>query len=229
MELKRTEHDSLATKTALTTLDVKTLTEDGTFEGYCSVFNVVDQGGDMIAPGAFKKSLKARPAAKVRLLYQHRWAEPIGVWEELKEDEKGLFGRARLLMEVQQGKEAHALIRAGALDGLSIGFRTIKSENGRQEDPYDRKLTELDLWEVSTVTFPMNVQSTITGVKGADPGLMLNALVDVGIPQDFAIDILRHGVDRAKELLLVKQYGIDPKQANDVLGNLARISQIMKG
>lgn len=123
-------------------------------EGYASLFGLTDQGGDAVMPGAFSASL-ARLAAKggkVRMLWQHDPARPIGVWDEIREDAQGLWVKGRLLSEVAQAREAAVLIEAGAIDGLSIGYRTIRAER----DGKDRRiLAEVDLWEVSLVTFPM--------------------------------------------------------------------------
>jgi HK97 family phage prohead protease len=118
-------------------------------EGYASLFGAPDQGGDAVAPGAFAGSLGQGRA--VRLLWQHDPAQPIGVWEELREDARGLFVRGRLLTEVARGREAAALLKAGAIEGLSIGYRTRRAERRAG----GRLLTEVELWEVSLVTFPM--------------------------------------------------------------------------
>ena len=110
------------------------LSDGQVIEGYASLFGLTDQGGDAVAPGAFQASL-ARLAAKgdkVRMLWQHDPAKPIGVWDEIREDEKGLWVKGRLLPEVAQAREAAALIQAGAIDGLSIGYRTIRAERDKQ-------------------------------------------------------------------------------------------------
>lgn len=156
-------------------LDVKAIADDGTFEGYASIFDVEDLGRDIVKAGAFKKSLKARPAGKVKLLRQHDTREPIGLWTDLVEDGKGLRAKGRLILETTLGRETHALMKAGALDGLSIGFRTIK-------DTFDRKtgvrlLQEVDLVEISVVTFPMNTASTVTAVKAAESAERARAIV----------------------------------------------------
>lgn len=128
---------------------------DGTeVTGYASVFGACDQGGDIVARGAYARSLAAlgRAGRRVRMLWQHDPAQPIGVWDEIREDDRGLFVKGRVLTDVARGREAAALLAAGAIDGLSIGYRTVKAEkdaNGR------RVLSDLDLWEVSLVTFPM--------------------------------------------------------------------------
>jgi len=123
-------------------------------EGYASVFGVRDQGGDVVMPGAYAASLKRLAAAggRVRMLWQHDQAQPIGVWDEVVEDAHGLRVKGRLLTEVEKGREAAALMAAGAVDGLSIGYRTLRAEKLAEGG---RKLIELELWEVSLVTFPM--------------------------------------------------------------------------
>ena len=136
---------------------------DGTFEGYASLFGVPDQGGDIVEPGAFAASLKRRPARDVRLLFQHDPSEPIGLWTTLREDARGLFVQGRLMPEVSRGAEVLALMRAGAVDGLSIGYRTVRARRDAARGL--RILTEIDLWEVSIVTFPMLPDARISGVK----------------------------------------------------------------
>ncbi|MFC0201746.1 HK97 family phage prohead protease [Paracoccus rhizosphaerae] len=142
------------------------LSEGQVIEGYASLFGLTDQGGDAVMPGAFAASL-ARLAAKrdkVRMLWQHDPTRPIGVWDEIREDEQGLWVKGRLLPEVAQAREAAALIQAGAIDGLSIGYRTIRAERDQKGR---RILTEVELWEVSLVTFPMLPEAKV-GRKDAD-------------------------------------------------------------
>ena len=105
--------------------DIKALDESGAFEGYASVFDVVDGFDDRVAPGAFAASLAAsRGGRGVKMLWQHDAAEPIGAWDAITEDARGLYVRGRLLLDVRRGAEAHALLKAGAIDGLHlIGVR----------------------------------------------------------------------------------------------------------
>lgn len=146
-----------------TGFELKGVDGTGRFEGYASIFGVVDQGSDVIARGAFLRSLTERGAEEIKLLWQHDPAEPIGVLEEIREDERGLYVKGQLLMDVQRAREAHALMRAGALDGLSIGFHAVKS---RLDDLTGvRKLEDLDLWEISLVTFPMQEMARISAFK----------------------------------------------------------------
>ena len=145
---------------------------DGTvIEGYASLFGRRDQGGDFVAPGAYGRSLKAMAVAggRVKMLWQHDPAEPIGVWDEVREDGKGLYVKGRLLTEVGRAREAAALIAAGAIDGLSIGYRTVRAT---KDDRGRRSLDELELWEVSRVTFPMLPDARV-GAKGETPEALL--------------------------------------------------------
>ena len=132
--------------------------------GYASLFGAVDQGGDVVEAGAYGASLKALNASgrRIKMLWQHDPSQPIGVWDEVREDAKGLWVKGRLLDSVAKGREAAALIAAGALDGLSIGYRTQKATKNTKGQ---RLLSELELWEVSLVTFPM-LPSARVGSKG---------------------------------------------------------------
>lgn len=157
-------------------LDVKTVDEDGTFSGYASVFDVADLGRDVVKPGAFRKSLRSRPAGKVKLLREHDMRSPIGVWTAAVEDAKGLRVEGRLILETTLGRETHALMKAGALDGLSIGYRTIRDRVDRAKGV--RLLEEVDLVEISVVSLPMNPAATVTTVKAAHSAERARAIVE---------------------------------------------------
>ena len=137
---------------------------DGYFEGYAAVFETVDQGMDVIQRGAFAKSLGS--GRKVKLLWQHDMGSVIGVLEELREDERGLYVKGRLLADVRKGAEALSLLRAGAIDGISIGYRVVQAT--KEGGGSVRRLLEVDLYEVSLVTMPMNELATVTDVKSVD-------------------------------------------------------------
>ena len=142
--------------------------KDGTvIEGYASLFGARDQGGDVVEPGAYAASLKrlGEEGRRVKMLWQHDPAQPIGIWDEVREDGRGLYVKGRLLESVGRAREAAALIAAGAIDGLSIGYRTVKAA---KDDKGLRLLKELELWEVSLVTFPM-LPSARVGAKGDVP------------------------------------------------------------
>lgn len=137
--------------------------ESGQFEGYAAIFNRVDQGRDVVAPGAFRRSLVERGIASIKLLWQHDPAAPIGAFEDIAEDRRGLHVRGRLLLDVQRAREALALIRIGAIDGLSIGYKTIAATLDSATGI--RTLKEVDLWEISLVTFPMQEAARVRRVK----------------------------------------------------------------
>ena len=144
-------------------------TKDGTIiEGYASLFGTPDQGNDIVDSGAYATSLTklASKGERVKMLWQHDPTEPIGVWDEVREDTKGLWVKGRILNDVARGREAVALIEAGAIDGLSIGYRTIRAQ---KDDGGRRHLSELELWEVSVVTFPMLPEARVNA-KGEDLG-----------------------------------------------------------
>jgi len=144
-----------------------TIDGDGIVEGYASLFGAIDQARDMVMPGAFARTLKLRGLRRIPMLFQHDASEPIGVWLELVEDFRGLRARGKLIPDVQRSREVLALVRAGAIDGLSIGFRTVKG----RVDPRTRvrKLYEVDLWEISVVTFPLLAGARVQAVKEARP------------------------------------------------------------
>lgn len=129
----------------------------GEVEGYGSVFGGLDSYGDTIEPGAFAASIAKR---KPKMLWQHRMDKPIGVWDDVSEDGKGLRLKGRIA-DTELGREARQLIKMGAMDGLSIGYRTIRDEMRGN----NRILKEVDLWEVSFVTIPADAAATVTGMK----------------------------------------------------------------
>ena len=146
---------------------VLSVTEGQLVQGYASLFGKRDQGGDVVQRGAYATSLAALGASgrRVKMLWQHDPSQPIGVWDEVREDATGLWVKGRILTEVARGREAVALLGAGAIDGLSIGYRTLRADRGVKGQ---RTLTELELWEVSLVTFPMLPDARVAA-KGDDP------------------------------------------------------------
>ncbi|NIX76889.1 HK97 family phage prohead protease [Microvirga sp. c23x22] len=142
---------------------------DGAFEGYASLFGVADLGKDVVMPGAFNDSLKKRGVSDIRLLWQRDPSEPIGRWLAIEEDRRGLRVRGKLNLAVTRARDIHALMRDGAVNGLSIGFRV---ERARAERPTGlRRLEKLDLWEISIVTFPMLPGARVERVKFAKEDL----------------------------------------------------------
>lgn len=139
------------------------VTGDGAVEGYASLFGEVDQARDMVMPGAFTQTLRNRGLRRIPMLFQHDPSDPVGIWLELREDMRGLWARGRLIPEVARGRELLALVREGAIDGLSIGYRTVRG----RIDPKTRirRLYQVDLWEVSIVTFPLLTGARVHAVK----------------------------------------------------------------
>jgi hypothetical protein len=144
-----------------------TVTDGTMVSGYASLFGRRDQGGDTVQPGAYAASLASLAASgrRVKMLWQHDPAQPIGVWDEVREDATGLWVKGRILADVERGREAAALLAAGAIDGLSIGYRTRRAE---RDGKGQRLLSELELWEVSLVTFPMLPEARVSA-KGDTP------------------------------------------------------------
>lgn len=152
----------------------------GEFAGYASLFNVRDASGDIIMPGAFRRSLARRGVKGVRMLFQHDPAQPIGVWRDIREDHRGLYVRGRLSLDVARAGELAGLLRDGAIDGLSIGFRTEIAT--RPDRAGCRRIHRLDLWEISLVTFPMLTGARVAATKQASgDGLHSSPLGDTDL------------------------------------------------
>jgi HK97 family phage prohead protease len=165
-------------ETKFCTFDSQIGLREGTeISGYASLFGAPDQGGDIVQPGAYTASLQNLKAAgrQVKMLWQHDPAQPIGVWSEVREDKNGLFVRGRILTEVQAGAEALSLVKAGALDGLSIGYRTKRAEKATG----GRLLHEIELWEVSLVTFPMLPEARVSKSTDEDDAELAQELAEV--------------------------------------------------
>lgn len=142
--------------------------EKGMFSGYGSIFGNKDLGNDVVVEGAFAKSIGKKGAKAVKMLYQHRQDEPIGVFDEIIEDRRGLKVKGRLAMGTQRGREVYELMKMGALDGLSIGYRVDPKGAEYDEKGKRRYLKSVDLMEISAVTFPMNPRARVQAVKGAE-------------------------------------------------------------
>lgn len=180
-----------------TKLDIKKLEDSGQFEGYGSVFANEDMTGDKVMPGAFRNSLQDKPLSAIKMLWQHDPAQPIGIWQEMYEDDTGLYVKGQILTSIQRGAETLALLKAGIVDGLSIGFRTIKS---LWEDGTDfRQLLEVDLWEISVVTFPANVRARVDAVKMTIREAEA-VLREGGMPGNFAKLVAKHGFEEAQRI-----------------------------
>ena len=146
------------------TLDLKSINPQGRFAGYASVFHVVDNQRDVMLPGAFSQTVKGRADA-IKFLWQHQQEEPIGIFDTIYEDARGLYVEGRLLLNVQRAKEAHSLLKAGAINGLSIGYSPVRYTIDAMTGV--RRLAQVELWEISLVTFPANDAANVTVVKQA--------------------------------------------------------------
>jgi HK97 family phage prohead protease len=176
--------------------------QEGVFEGYGATFGNEDLGRDIIAKGAFKKTLgETRKLKRLpRMLWMHKSDEPIGVWTEMREDDTGLYVKGKLAT-TQRGRDTLELVRMGAVDGLSIGFQTV---NAKMDDKTGaRTLTEVRLFEVSPVAFPMNPEARVTAVKAAEEFETMSErefeqlLRDAGLPKAFATAVTLHGFKKA--------------------------------
>ena len=151
---KKEESEFIDYKTEFKGYHVEDDDEDkdyGVFEGYGSVFGNKDLGNDVIEQGAFMRTLKRKKPNQIKLLYQHKTDMPIGVFDEVREDSKGLYVKGRLALQTQAGKEAYELLKMGALDGLSIGFKTTPKNVSYENRGQRRIIKEVDLMEVSLV------------------------------------------------------------------------------
>jgi len=149
-------------------LSIKTVAGDGVFAGYASVFGKRDHHNEIVAAGAFTRTLAAwRSAGRMpAMLWMHDAAQPIGLWLTLTEDKNGLAVQGRLALRTRQGMEAYELLKIGALTGMSIGYRVVSSRVDAKRKA--RVLTDLDLFEISLVTFPANEAARVSVVKTSD-------------------------------------------------------------
>ncbi len=192
-------------------LELKEVGEDGTLKGYGAVFNNVDLGGDRLMPGAFAETLArhAKAGTMPVMLWQHQMDKPIGILTDMKEDRRGLAIAGKLVLETIAGREAWALSKAGAVRGLSMGYRTVKS----QQVGNVRQLIEVDLSEISMTPFPMNESARVTSVKehgalaefarrlrdGEPPQIkeFEDILREAGVPKALAVQIASVGYAKA--------------------------------
>ena len=158
----------MKTKEGAAVLDIKGMSEDGVFSGYGSIFGNKDSYGDVVMAGAFGPSLAEhrRKGTKPKMFWQHDPHRPIGSWTDFAEDGKGLWVEGRLNMEVQQAREAYALLKAGDIDGLSIGYVPTKVEPDEKAGVL--RLKEVRLIEVSVVSHPANDRALVDSVKAAE-------------------------------------------------------------
>ncbi|ELR66056.1 hypothetical protein C942_00498 [Photobacterium marinum] len=177
---------------------IKEINEEGRFSGYANVADYKDHAGDVTRKGAFLNSIKAitESGRKIPMLWQHQRDQVIGVYDVLKEDEHGLYVEGQLVLEVQKACEAHALMKAGAISGLSIGY-VVKKET-YDSSTNTNYLEEVELKEISVVTFPCNELSRVETVK--------SLIGDGEVP-----------TERQMEKALKEQFGLSQKQVKAFL------------
>jgi len=185
--------------------EIKSISDDGSFVGYGSVFDIVDCYKEIVTRGAFKKSLAAhkKNGKMPKLLWQHDPSKVIGKYTSMKEDERGLLVEGKLYIdELDLAKEAHFLMKEGEVDGLSIGFVTKKQSFDRTKGL--RYLSEVDLWEVSVVTFPANRASRVLASKAVDDVTDIRSfesfLRESGFSANAAKSIASNGFSSSTEL-----------------------------
>lgn len=209
----------MKTKQGAPVLELKEFGEDGLFGGYGSVFGNTDSYGDVVMPGAFKRTLADHKRRKTmpKLFWQHDPWRPIGSWLSMEEDEVGLKVEGRLNMDVQQGREAYALLKAGDIDGLSIGYQVVKSEDDETENI--QRLKELKLIEVSVVSLGANDRALVDAVKNIREGGLPSLpefeafLREAGFSKSEATAIAGNGLAR----LLRSESGGEPEPTGEEL------------
>lgn len=212
----------MTNKTIDFAFDLKATKDDGTFEGYGSVFSITDQGGDIVAPGAFTETLAAQKTAGrlPAMLWQHRQAEPVGIYTSMEEDSVGLKVSGQLALKTARGAEAYELMKMGALSGMSIGYRS-------RDDSYDRTtgvrtLKKLDLIELSLVTFPMNDASRVSSVK-----TIRNAIEEIENLRDAERCLRDSGMSRAEAVAFIGRIkSLD--QSDSDQGEMQQIVEALK-
>lgn len=187
---------------------------DGFVSGYASIFGEVDQGGDTIAKGAFSDSLRAR---RPKMLFSHDHTVPIGVWDSVVEDEKGLKVTGRINIDTEAGKTVHSNLKFGSISGLSIGYRTKKAVKVKS----GRLLQQVDLWEVSFVTFPMQETAGVTQVKqDMDNPALFKRFVEKLLREahDFSSDEVKAAAAAVARVRFERE--AEPQDASELLADL---------
>lgn len=214
-------NQAFSRETRAATLEVRAIGEDGTIEGYGSIFNFVDSYQDVVEAGAFQKSLAEhrKNGTMPAMLWQHEEDEPIGVWTDMSEDKSGLKVKGRLVLETQKGREAYALLKAGAINGLSIGF--IATKRAYDETGNIRTVSEIDLWEVSLVTFPANTKARITDVKSV-------SVDEIAAPSDAEKALREAGFSKSDATAFVSRlmrFGYQRREAEEVEKRTAQAAE----
>ena len=203
--------------------EVKAVKSDGTFEGVASPFGELDFGNDIVMPGAFTKTLAEyqERGRKVKMLWQHQIKQPIGIYPILKETDSALVVTGQCNMQVQQGRECHALMEQGAMDALSIGYIAMREEYVK--DSGVRILHEVKLMEISPVTFPMADNARITLVKSLEGVTSLSECEAILRDADFSRKEATAFIARVKALVMQSD-----SAGNDDAARLKRAIDILR-
>lgn len=204
--------------------EVKSLNEGGKIEGYASVFGTLDSDGDVIVKGAFRETLEAcREKGKYpKMLWQHDPSQIVGKWTDMAEDEHGLKVSGHFILDVERGREAYALAKAGVLDSLSVGFNTQEAERGEMRG---RVITKVDLWEVSCVTWGANPDAKFVAKGLKTEREFERFLRDAGFSRKEATAITADGF----KALSQRDAGDDVPKSRDAMEALRQLTAKMKG
>lgn len=175
--------------------------DQGIFKGYASTHDV-DRGDDIVVKGAFGQ---LNPK-KVRMLWQHNSSEPIGRWDVMREDAKGLYVEGKLILKTRRGREAYELMKEGALNEMSIGYKALEHERGNVGGKTVRRLKKLDLFEVSLVSMAMNPHALVDDVKSV--GGRFGSAADYATEREFERALRDAGLSRKMAQLMVAE-GLD--------------------
>lgn len=218
----------LQTKRITRPFEIKSISAEGEFAGYGSVFGVKDSYGDVVIKGAFAKSLEewGKKNKLPKMLWQHKMTEPIGVWSKMKEDDHGLYVEGRILLSAGDlERRAYEHLKAGSVDSLSIGYSIAPGgyEYDKNSDAFFLK--QIDLWEVSPVTFPANPDATIDSVKSAiegGPKEFERFLRDAGLSRSQAKGLMARGFEGLRDLREADDEGLagEVKKVIDTLKRL---------
>lgn len=206
--------------------ETKSLDDGGSFSGYASVFGVQDSDGDVIVKGAFANTLqRARESGRMpKMLWQHNPSQIIGKFTEMSEDDRGLYVKGSLILDVAQGREAYALLKAGVLDGMSVGFNIREGVRGAGAG---RVIEEVDLWEVSLVTWGANPEALISNVKARKSIREFEAFLrEAGFSRTEAKGIAAKGF---KAIEGQREVGEDEPEWDALMASIQQFSQTMRG
>jgi HK97 family phage prohead protease len=192
------------------------------FEGYASTYDNVDLGLDKVIKGSFETTLKSKKPSNIKLFYQHDAKMPLGVFEELRDDVIGLYTRAKMPKENSQVKDVMSLMKCGAIDSMSIGYVPVKYE---YDDKGVRLLKEIDLFEISLVTMPMNPKAVITGMKSF---FDIDQVQDIKTKREFEKCLRESGIFSNQAAIKLASYFKNPSEsAEKIDGQVKELIQLI--